>query len=190
MVTRTALGLGERDPRLHQFTAETFEVRSRSGKAFAGIDGEALELDTPLEFRTHPRALRMLVPGDVLADSAQRRARGFNPGRLVAVALGGRGGGSARRRGPAEPERRRDAVTGAAPDRRSRRRLRPRRDAVPLRRRAPELAGAGAARPRQARSIACGIDRSKADVAAAHRRTASYSDYLRRRIEKAPPPTS
>ena len=32
--------------------------------------------------------------------------------------------------------------------------------------------------------IACGIDRSKADVAAAHTRVASYSDYLRRRIEK------
>jgi FMN phosphatase YigB (HAD superfamily) len=32
--------------------------------------------------------------------------------------------------------------------------------------------------------IACGVDRSKADVAAAHTRVASYSDYLRRRIEK------
>jgi len=32
--------------------------------------------------------------------------------------------------------------------------------------------------------IACGIDRSKADVAAAHTKVASYSDYLRRRIEK------
>jgi FMN phosphatase YigB (HAD superfamily) len=32
--------------------------------------------------------------------------------------------------------------------------------------------------------IACGVDRSKADVAAAHTRVASYSEYLRRRIEK------
>ena len=88
VVTRTALGLGERDPRLHQFTAETFEVRSRSGKAFAGIDGEALELDTPLEFRSHPRALRMLVPGDVLAEAERRRARGFSPGALFGIALG------------------------------------------------------------------------------------------------------
>jgi FMN phosphatase YigB (HAD superfamily) len=32
--------------------------------------------------------------------------------------------------------------------------------------------------------IACGVDRSKADVAAAHTKIASYSDYLRRRIEK------
>jgi len=88
VVTRTALGLGERDPRLHQFTAETFAVRSRSGKAFAGIDGEALDLDTPLEFRTHPRALRMLVPGDVLAEAERRRARGFSPRALFGVALG------------------------------------------------------------------------------------------------------
>ena len=52
------------------------------------IDGEALELDTPLEFRSHPRALRMLVPGDVLVEAERRRARGFNPGALFAVALG------------------------------------------------------------------------------------------------------
>ncbi|HZL64916.1 MAG TPA: HAD family hydrolase [Thermoleophilia bacterium] len=32
--------------------------------------------------------------------------------------------------------------------------------------------------------IACGVDRSKTDVAAAHTKMASYSDYLRRRIEK------
>ena len=32
--------------------------------------------------------------------------------------------------------------------------------------------------------IACGVDRSKADVAAAHTKMPSYSDYLRRRIEK------
>ncbi len=88
VVTRSMVGLGGRDPHLHQFTAATFEVRSRGGKAFAGIDGEALELETPLVFRTHPSALRMLVPEDVLVASAQRRARAFSPGRLVAVALG------------------------------------------------------------------------------------------------------
>jgi FMN phosphatase YigB (HAD superfamily) len=32
--------------------------------------------------------------------------------------------------------------------------------------------------------VACGIDRSKADVAAAHTKMASYSAYLRRRLEK------
>ena len=33
----------------HEFTGERFEIRSRSGTAYAGIDGEALELATPLD---------------------------------------------------------------------------------------------------------------------------------------------
>ena len=90
MMARTTVGLGGHDKYVHQFTTETFVVRSRSGKAYAGIDGEALELDTPLEFRTHPRALRMLVPEDVLVASEVRRARSFSPRGLVAVALGRR----------------------------------------------------------------------------------------------------
>jgi diacylglycerol kinase family enzyme len=89
IVTRAAMGLDKHDDRyFHEFTAETFEVRSRGGKAFAGIDGEALELETPLEFRTHPRALRMLVPEDVLVSATKRRARGYSPRGLFAVALG------------------------------------------------------------------------------------------------------
>jgi diacylglycerol kinase family enzyme len=90
MVARTTVGLGGHDTYVHQFTTETFVVRSRSGKAYAGVDGEALELDTPLEFRTHRRALRMLVPEDVLVASEARRARAFSPRGLVAVALGRR----------------------------------------------------------------------------------------------------
>ena len=42
--------------------APSFEVRSRSGTAFAGVDGEALEMTTPSMFRIHPRGLRLLVP--------------------------------------------------------------------------------------------------------------------------------
>jgi diacylglycerol kinase family enzyme len=90
IVTRAMAGLARHDRYFHEFTAETFEVRSRSGKAFAGIDGEALELETPLEFRIHPRALRMLVPPDVLVASEQRRARAYSPRGLFAVALGRR----------------------------------------------------------------------------------------------------
>ncbi len=90
VITRSTVGLGGRDPHLHQFTATTFEVRSRGGKAFAGVDGEALELDTPLEFRIHPNALRMLVPNDVLFVSARRRTRAFSPRHLLAVASGRR----------------------------------------------------------------------------------------------------
>jgi diacylglycerol kinase family enzyme len=89
IATRAAVGVPKHGDRyFHEFTAETFEVRSRGGKAFAGIDGEALELDTPLEFRIHPRALRMLVPEDVLVSATKRRARGYSPRGLFAVALG------------------------------------------------------------------------------------------------------
>jgi len=89
VVTRALAGLGPRhDPFFHEFTAETFEVRSRSGKAFAGIDGEAVELETPMEFRIHPRGLLMLVPKDVVAASEWRRSRGYGPRGLVDVALG------------------------------------------------------------------------------------------------------
>jgi diacylglycerol kinase family enzyme len=89
IVTRAAMGLPRRDDRyFHEFTAETFEVRSRGGKAFVGIDGEALELDTPLEFRIHSRGLRMLVPEDVMVGATKRRARGYGPKGLFAVALG------------------------------------------------------------------------------------------------------
>jgi diacylglycerol kinase family enzyme len=89
IATRAAMGLPKQGDRyFHEFTAETFEVRSRGGKAFAGIDGEALELDTPLKFRIHPRALRMLVPEDVLVSATKRRARGYSPRGLFAMTLG------------------------------------------------------------------------------------------------------
>ena len=55
-VNATAAATGTSSP------PRRFEVRSRSGKAFAGVDGEALEMDTPLEFRIHPGGLRLLVP--------------------------------------------------------------------------------------------------------------------------------
>ena len=62
VVTLSAIGQRRRSRHWHEFMTERFEVRSRSGKAFAGIDGEALELETPLSFRIHPRGLRLLVP--------------------------------------------------------------------------------------------------------------------------------
>ena len=48
VVAMSALGQRRRSRHWHEFTTEQFEVRSRSGKAFAGVDGEALELDTPI----------------------------------------------------------------------------------------------------------------------------------------------
>lgn len=88
IVRRVLTGVQRHDQYFHEFTAERFEVRSRSGKAFAGIDGMAVELETPLEFRIHPQGLRMLVPEDVIAASEQRRSCGGGPRGLVETALG------------------------------------------------------------------------------------------------------
>jgi diacylglycerol kinase family enzyme len=64
LVTREALGRGARDPGVHQFTTQTFQVRSHSGTARAGVDGEALTLPTPADFVLHPAGLTVLVPPD------------------------------------------------------------------------------------------------------------------------------
>jgi diacylglycerol kinase family enzyme len=72
----------------HELTTDVFEVRSRSGSVFAGVDGEALELPTPLVCRIHPGGLRLLVPAGNLEAAARRWARDVTIGRLVGIALG------------------------------------------------------------------------------------------------------
>jgi diacylglycerol kinase family enzyme len=84
----SALGQRRRSRYWHEFTATEFEVRSRSGKAYVGVDGEALELPTPLEFTIHPRGLRLLVPGGNLTAAERRRSRDISVGDLVAIARG------------------------------------------------------------------------------------------------------
>ena len=83
-----ALGQRRRSRYWHEFSATQFEVRSRSGKAFVGIDGEALELSTPLTFQIHPRGLRLLVSEGNLTAAERRRARDISVGDLVAIARG------------------------------------------------------------------------------------------------------
>jgi diacylglycerol kinase family enzyme len=46
--------------RVQQWTAPSFDVRSEAPIA-AGVDGEALKLDPPLQFRTKPQALRVRI---------------------------------------------------------------------------------------------------------------------------------
>jgi diacylglycerol kinase family enzyme len=84
----SAVGLRARAPGWHEFTCESFEVRSRVGSAFAGVDGEALDLPTPLQFRIHAGGLRVLVPESNLEIAARRRARNVSVGALLAVARG------------------------------------------------------------------------------------------------------
>jgi diacylglycerol kinase family enzyme len=88
VVMLAAVGQRNRSRNWHEFTTTTFEVRSRSGSAYAGIDGEALELPTPLRFEIHPRGLRLLVPEGNVMTAARRRARDVTFGDLIAVARG------------------------------------------------------------------------------------------------------
>lgn len=88
LVARGMIGLGKRDPNLFAFEATRFEVRSKSGRALAGVDGEALDLPTPLQFQTHPGGLRLLVPEETVLVAEKRRAREVSVGALVNVARG------------------------------------------------------------------------------------------------------
>ena len=66
--------------------------RSRSGPAparrIAGVDGEALELETPMTFRSHPQGLRMLVPEGNIEIALERQSRGVHLHDLVLLAKG------------------------------------------------------------------------------------------------------
>jgi len=88
LMAASAVGLRGRAPGWYEFTCRDLEVRSRSGSAFAGVDGEALDLPTPLRFRIHPRGMRVLVPESNLAIAARRQARNVGAGALLAVARG------------------------------------------------------------------------------------------------------
>ena len=94
LMTLSAVGQRSRSPFWHEFTAPEFEVRSRSGRAFAGIDGEALELDTPLRFRIHPGGLRLLVP-EGNHEAVERRRAGNVDLRSLLLVAGGRDPGDA-----------------------------------------------------------------------------------------------
>lgn len=89
VLTLTLAGKSALSGAAHQFECETFEVRSRSGTAYAGIDGEALELHTPLRFEIHPLGLRLLVPEGNLEAARRRHARDLHVGDLVSLARGG-----------------------------------------------------------------------------------------------------
>lgn len=79
---------GAKSGHAFDFTAGSFEVRSRSGRAYAGIDGEALDLETPLRFEVHPQGLRLLVPEGNAAMAARRQAHDVHIRDLVSIARG------------------------------------------------------------------------------------------------------
>lgn len=88
LMTASALGLRDISKYWWEFTTDEFEVRSRSGKAFMGVDGEALEADTPLRFKIHAKGLRMFMPQGNLEIAEMRRARDLSASRVFEVALG------------------------------------------------------------------------------------------------------
>ncbi len=88
VVTLALAGQGGRSRHAFEFTCGTFEITSRSGAAYAGIDGEALELETPMTFRTHPQGLRMLVPEGNIEVALRRQSRQVQVRDLVHLATG------------------------------------------------------------------------------------------------------
>lgn len=88
LVTASAAGLRRRSRYWHEFTCREFTIGSRSGSAYVGVDGEALELSTPLRLASHPLGLRLLVPDGNPEVAEERRARGVRLGDLVQLALG------------------------------------------------------------------------------------------------------
>ncbi len=90
VVTLALAGHAARSGGAHEFTTEEFEVRSRSGHAYAGIDGEALRLPTPLRFRIHPQGLQLLVPEGNLRAASRRRHRDVHLADLLTIARGQR----------------------------------------------------------------------------------------------------
>jgi diacylglycerol kinase family enzyme len=84
----TAIGERLRSPFWHEFTTTEFEVRSRSGSVLAGIDGEAVELEAPLRFRTRPKGLTLLVPKGNIEAALRREMRDVRLKDLVDVVLG------------------------------------------------------------------------------------------------------
>ncbi len=88
VVTLALAGQGPRSGHAFEFSCDKFEIRSRSGTAFAGVDGEALELNTPMLFRSHPQGLRMLVPEGNIEMALRRRSRSVRVVDLLLLANG------------------------------------------------------------------------------------------------------
>lgn len=88
LMSLAAIGIPDISSHWSEFTTDQFEVHSHSGRAYLGVDGEALDAETPLRFRIHPQGLRLLVPQGNLEIAERRRARDIQIAHLAAVARG------------------------------------------------------------------------------------------------------
>ena len=74
LVALESVGLAQRFPGWHQWTATEFEVRSAE-PVDIGVDGEALTLQPPLRFRIRPGALTVRLPRGAGLSPAARTVR-------------------------------------------------------------------------------------------------------------------
>jgi diacylglycerol kinase family enzyme len=90
LVARITAGKAATGVNWAQWTTTTLRVDAQIPRLPAGIDGEAVELDTPLEFRILPGALRVLVPAALRPRPPQVRLdRWATFRRLARIAIGG-----------------------------------------------------------------------------------------------------
>jgi diacylglycerol kinase family enzyme len=90
LLAAEAAGRGERFRGWREWTTETFDIRADQPVP-VGIDGEALTLEPPLQFRTLPQALRVRIPTHAPGLSPAARALGspsWTLRALVRVAAG------------------------------------------------------------------------------------------------------
>ncbi len=87
-VAHVLFGGGTATGHVYRFTTDVLEVRSRAGTAAAGVDGEPVDLPTPLRFRIEPLGLRLLVPRGNEEAAVHREVRDVGVGHLLAVARG------------------------------------------------------------------------------------------------------
>jgi diacylglycerol kinase family enzyme len=84
-----AAGRAERASALWIWSSPTFRVESSQPQLAAGLDGETVQLEPPLDFRVVPRAMRVLVPrGTRVGLDEQTLGSGGTVTNLLSVALG------------------------------------------------------------------------------------------------------
>jgi diacylglycerol kinase family enzyme len=81
-----------------QWTTTALRVDAPPGRLPAGIDGEAVTLEPPLEFRVLPLALRVLLPPRLSPRAAPVRLRSWTTVRRLWAVATGRGPGQGTRR--------------------------------------------------------------------------------------------
>jgi len=89
LAAQLTVGRTPEEARWTQWTASTVRVDSPAERVPAGVDGEAVELPAPLDFRSLPGALRVRVPARSTTRTDNRLLCRATVRRLSTVACGG-----------------------------------------------------------------------------------------------------